>query len=230
MSPPPSPTHIRLNNIVTYLTLTANTVEILATTLATPFLEAISNTTQSLLKHVQIMTANLSQLSQIIKQNKKICTELLEQTYKLLKAVLMVHVELETGGQLPPSVLNHMGKFTETLHKIHTFVEAQQNGSKVKNFFHQGEMSTLLKDCEAGLQQGFVVFQVDMPNTMNNMQEDAKNRHKEVLNMIGALSDTTSSDGASSISRVYSGSHNRWDGKDKSRKGYCPPWRNHWQI
>jgi hypothetical protein len=38
-----------------------------------------------------------------------------------------------------------------------------------------------------------------MPNIMNNMQEDAKNRHKEALNMIGALSDTTSSDGASSV-------------------------------
>jgi hypothetical protein len=47
-----------------------------------------------------------------------------------------------------------------TLHKIHTFVEAQQNGSKVKKFFHQGEMSTLLKDCKAGLQQGFENFHV----------------------------------------------------------------------
>jgi hypothetical protein len=47
-----------------------------------------------------------------------------------------------------------------TLHKIHTFVEAQQNGSKIKKFFHQGEMSTLLKDCKAGLQHGLQVFQV----------------------------------------------------------------------
>jgi hypothetical protein len=47
-----------------------------------------------------------------------------------------------------------------TLHKIHTFVEAQQKGSILKNFFRQGEMSTLLKDCKAGLQQGFEFFQV----------------------------------------------------------------------
>jgi hypothetical protein len=47
-----------------------------------------------------------------------------------------------------------------TLHKIHTFVEAQQNGSKVKSFFRQGEMSTLLKECKAGLQQGHDIFQV----------------------------------------------------------------------
>lgn len=59
------------------------------------------------------MTANLNQLPQSIKQNKNICTELLEQTYKLLNAILMAHVKSDTGGQLPPSVLNHTGKFTE---------------------------------------------------------------------------------------------------------------------
>ncbi|KAJ7794187.1 hypothetical protein B0H13DRAFT_1935294, partial [Mycena leptocephala] len=108
-------------------------------------------------------------------------------------------------------VLTHIGKFTETLHKIHTFVEAQQNGSRVKKFFRQGEMSTLLNDCKAGLQQGFEFFQVSMVNHMKDitqMQEDAEKRKKEVLDMIEALSDTTSSDGASSVSRLYSGSHN----------------------
>jgi hypothetical protein len=91
----------------------------------------------------------------------------------------MVHINSDTGVELSPSVLTHIGKFTEyvtcfgrkkihsvltivirTLHKIHTFVEAQQNSSKLKNFFHQGEMNTLLKDCKAGLQQGFEIFQV----------------------------------------------------------------------
>jgi hypothetical protein len=102
----------------------------------------------------------------------------MEQTYELLNAILIVHIESDTG-ELSPSVLTHIGKFTEyvacpgkkklhlvlttairTLHKIHMFVEAQQNGSKVKKFFRQGEMSTLLKDCKAGLQQGLGIFQV----------------------------------------------------------------------
>jgi hypothetical protein len=50
-----------------------------------------------------------------------------------------------------------------TLHKIHTFVEAQQVGSKVKNFFRQGEMSRLLNECKAGLQQGYDIFEVGCP-------------------------------------------------------------------
>jgi hypothetical protein len=57
-----------------------------------------------------------------------------------------------------------------TLHKIHTFVEAQQNGSKVKSFFRQGEMSILLKECKAGLQQGRDIFQVSHgPGLFNNL-------------------------------------------------------------
>ncbi|KAJ7841861.1 hypothetical protein B0H13DRAFT_1910051 [Mycena leptocephala] len=132
----------------------------------------------------------------------------MEQTYELLNAILIVHIKSDTGGELPPSVLTHIGKFTETLHKIHTFVEAQQNGSKVKKFFRQGEMSTLLKDCKAGLQQGFEVFQVPMVNHMKDitqMQEDAEKQNTEVLAMIEAVSDTTSSDRSSSIRGLYSG-------------------------
>jgi hypothetical protein len=49
---------------------------------------------------------------------------------------------------------------SRTLHRIHTLLEAQQSGSKIKKFFHQGEMSTLLKNCKAGLQQGLDFFQV----------------------------------------------------------------------
>jgi hypothetical protein len=61
---------------------------------------------------------------------------------------------------------------------------------------------------------------------MANMQRDAQKRHEEVLNMIESLSDTTSSDRASSVQKlhylcrfvlttvqigtVYSGSNNRY--------------------
>ncbi|KAJ7849046.1 hypothetical protein B0H13DRAFT_1906402 [Mycena leptocephala] len=193
-APQPTVTQIRLNNITTCLTITANTLEILVGSLKSPFLEAISMTTQSLLKNME--------LQQTVKQNKNECTQLLEQTYELLNAILMVHITSDMGGELPPSVLKHIGKFMETLHKIHTFVEAQQKGSTLKNFFRQGEMSTLLKDCKAGLRQGYEIFQITMVNHIKDiaeMQEDADKRHKEVLDMIEAMSDATSSDGASSV-------------------------------
>ena len=48
-----------------------------------------------------------------------------------------------------------------TLHKIHTFVEAQQEKFAFKMFFRQGEMATLLKGCTAGLNQAVEVFMVN---------------------------------------------------------------------
>ncbi|KAJ7101951.1 hypothetical protein C8R44DRAFT_746981 [Mycena epipterygia] len=46
------------------------------------------------------------------------------------------------------------------LYKIHTFVEAAQDDNKIKHFFHQKEMNTLLKDCQAGLEEALKVFKI----------------------------------------------------------------------
>jgi hypothetical protein len=101
----------------------------------------------------------------------------MEQTHNLLGAIIAAHMKSDTGGEFPVNVLNRIGRFSEyvgplwnlagivthefrTLHKIHTFAEAQQSSSKIKRFFRQGEMNTLLRDCKAELQQGLDFFQV----------------------------------------------------------------------
>ncbi|KAF7359663.1 hypothetical protein MVEN_00690400 [Mycena venus] len=200
MPTPPYDIQMRLSNIMTCLTVTGDTLRILAASLKGPFLEMLSVTTQSLLKNIET-----------VKQNKNNCVVLMEQTYELLNAIIILHIKSETGGELPPITLKHIGNFTETLHKIHTFVEAQQSGSKIKMFFRQGQMSTLLKDCKNGLKQGIEVFQiktVDIMGDIAEIQQQAKTRHQEVLAMIDALSDAAGSDGASTMSWIYSG-HNR---------------------
>jgi hypothetical protein len=47
-----------------------------------------------------------------------------------------------------------------TLYKIHTFIEAQQNGKKIKQLFRNREMKNLLEDCHAGLDQAQEIFGV----------------------------------------------------------------------
>ncbi|KAJ7749222.1 hypothetical protein B0H16DRAFT_892977 [Mycena metata] len=209
----PTIVEVRLDNISTCATITVNTLDVLANALKIYGLEAIINTTQSLLKMVQT-----------IKQDRNECAELMEQTHNILSAIIGVYIKSDTGMELPPSTLNEIANFTETLHKIHTFIEAQQSGSKVKKFFRQGELSRLLKDCKAGLQQGIKFFQVetlhiqadrpptqgglqikssDIMSTAREMEEQAQIRHQEVLNTIETIS---SSDSASSISKMYSGS------------------------
>ncbi|KAJ7495201.1 hypothetical protein FB451DRAFT_363826 [Mycena latifolia] len=133
---------------------------------------------------------------------------MLEQVHELLYAIIWVHVKSDTGGELSPSILDNLGKFTETLHKIHTFIEAEQEKSKIKHFFRQGEMKALLKACHAGLGQALEVFKIQSTRVLSDMvkmQEHAQKTHMEVLELLSALSDSES---GSSISRVLSSSHN----------------------
>ncbi|KAJ7715454.1 P-loop containing nucleoside triphosphate hydrolase protein [Mycena metata] len=114
----------------------------------------------------------------------------------------------DAGADLPLSVVNEITKFTETLYKIHTFVEAQQSGSNFKKFFWQGELKTLLKNCRAGLQAGCAFFQIrtttDVLADVREMQDQAHLRHQEVLSIIETMSN---SDSDSSITQMYSGSY-----------------------
>lgn len=111
------------------------------------------------------------------KNNKDECIQLMELVYQVLLAIANLHIKSETPGSLPVSTMDHLRKFTEymystsqyllmtdelyrTIHKIHTFVEAQQEGNRLKNFFRRSEMNSLLKDCHGGLQKALELFKV----------------------------------------------------------------------
>ncbi|KAJ6538915.1 hypothetical protein B0H10DRAFT_1971304 [Mycena sp. CBHHK59/15] len=167
-----------------------------------PFLLAITRTTQSMLTAIEVnlqffgMTDSVISESQTVRRNKSDCTQLLEQIHKLLYAIIDLHIKSDTL-ELAPSTLYNIGKFAETLHKIHTFVEAQQDRSRIRQFFRQGEMSILLRDCNAGLQQVLEAFQVGgiiLPTHIAEMRQYAQTRHEEVLELIDSLSDATGSD------------------------------------
>ncbi|KAJ7159343.1 hypothetical protein C8R43DRAFT_948272 [Mycena crocata] len=123
---------------------------------------------------------SLLTLMQTVKQNQSDCSNLIEQTSNLLYAIISV--------------------YAKTLHKIHSYVEAQQDKSKIKQFFRQGELSTLFKACISGLQEALEVFKLADVNLLANvmdMQKYTEGKHQEVLQMIEALSeDVTSEQGS----------------------------------
>ncbi|KAJ7182345.1 P-loop containing nucleoside triphosphate hydrolase protein [Mycena crocata] len=194
----PTSTQSRLDNIIRHSTAALNTLEVLARFLETPFLESISKTVRSLL------TA-----AENIKQNKSDCFQLLEQTHQLLSAIVSLHIKSTSGFDLPLSMLNHLGKFTDTLYKVHTYVEAQQDKNKFRQFFRQGEMNTLLKACNDGLHEAFDVFMLHNIDDLANIADVSKfaeDRHQEVLQLIETLSeDDMSSKGSL---RMFSMFHN----------------------
>ncbi|KAJ7493509.1 hypothetical protein FB451DRAFT_1360351 [Mycena latifolia] len=203
----PAFTEIRLSNIITCLTPVIPLLNELNDTCGAPFVQTISNTTLSLITGIQQ-----------VKRNKNECIQLTENIHALLYAIVKLHIKSETGGSLPPATLYQLAKFTETLHKIHMFVEMQDNGNKIKHFFRQNEISTLLKDCRDGLHQAldffkvkrFTIHQMESTifNSIGEMNKAVETMHKELLEMISTLSDGTIFDRTSSIYQCPNGSQN----------------------
>ncbi|KAJ7107003.1 hypothetical protein C8R44DRAFT_858093 [Mycena epipterygia] len=191
----------RLSNTIASLTPIVTLLNEINDAFGPPFILAISNTTLSLITAVQN-----------VKRNKDECIQLMENTHQILYAVINLHMNSETAGSLPPATLYHVGRFTETLHEIHTFVEAAQDGNKIKHFFRQREMNTLLKDCQAGLEEALKFFKVEtgllIPNNIAEMQKKTHDMHQELLELVESLSDGTTSDRSSSIYQSTTGSKN----------------------
>ncbi|KAJ7107018.1 hypothetical protein C8R44DRAFT_744887 [Mycena epipterygia] len=205
-------TEIRLNSIISCLTPAVRLLNEINDVFGTPFIRAISSTTISLITAVQN-----------VKRNKEECIQFMENTHGILYTIIALHLKSETAGSLPPATLDHIGKFTEyllfyrTLHKIHTFLESQQDGNKIKYFFRQNEINTLRKDCHIGLEEAVKLFKVEtgliMANNIAKIQQNMKNMHQELLELVGNLSDGTTSDRSSSIYQITASSKNRWEHK-----------------
>ncbi|KAJ7445334.1 hypothetical protein FB451DRAFT_1433443 [Mycena latifolia] len=179
MPPKPSTHQIRLTNIIVCLESALNTLNETARAFDTPFLPAISSTTLSLISAVKF----------------------LEHIYRLLHAIINLHIKAK--DDVPLAFLHHIGNFTETVHKIHVFVEAQQDGNKLKYFFRQSEMNQLLANCKTGLEQALDVFKVDGLASISadivEMRNNAQKQHEQLLELISSLSDTATSEKSSSI-------------------------------
>ncbi|KAJ7083751.1 P-loop containing nucleoside triphosphate hydrolase protein [Mycena epipterygia] len=197
----PTVADIRLNGIIACLNPTVTLLNELTDAFGTPFIRAISSTTLSLIIAVQN-----------VKRNKDECVQLMQNIYGILYAIIDLHIKSEITGNLPPVTLNQIGNFTETLHKIHTFLEAHQEGNKIKYFFRQNEMNTLRKACQAGLEEALKVFKVEagliIADNMVEMQKKTEDMHQELMELVANLSDDSNSDRASSIYQSTTGSNN----------------------
>ncbi|KAJ7124122.1 hypothetical protein C8R43DRAFT_958805 [Mycena crocata] len=192
-------TQTRFGNAKACLTTSIATLEALSDAFKTPFLEPISKTTQLLLAAVET-----------IKQNKADCTQLLEQTHQLLDAVLTIYIQPDAGSELPLDTLNHLGKFTETLYKILTYIQALQDRSWIKQFFRQGNARQGYRRHSLQPHKIFIqrenwlqVQTVNYVKDVADMKKHAEKKHQEVVELIEALSDTSISDEASSSTPQY---------------------------
>ncbi|KAJ7789604.1 hypothetical protein B0H14DRAFT_2627067 [Mycena olivaceomarginata] len=183
---------IDLVNITTYLAHAVTLLTELNDAFGPPFVQPIANTIQGLMNIVQLM----------------------ENIPKILYIIVDLHLKPETVGSLPSAMLDNIGRFLETLHKIHKFFEAQQDGNRIKHLFRNNELQSLLKDCHAGLDQAVETFRVwamiaethTIFNSISEMKMKASLMHQELLKLIQTLSDPSiSSEGTSVCTQLMSG-------------------------
>ncbi|KAJ6483998.1 hypothetical protein C8R45DRAFT_999907 [Mycena sanguinolenta] len=192
MPRPLAATEFRLNNITASLALALPLLTELNDTFAPAFVQSIANTTQSLISAVQN-----------VKKNKSDCVDLMEDIHRVFYAITNLCMNSEPIGSIAPSDLYNVGKFAETLHKIHTYVEAQQKGNRLRHFFRQSEMNMLLKDCHAGLNEAVEVFKINtcgtILNSIDEMKRTTETMHRQLLELISTLSDGSISDRTPSV-------------------------------
>ncbi|KAJ7049401.1 hypothetical protein C8F01DRAFT_1265477 [Mycena amicta] len=136
----PKASQTRLDSVASKLTVTLETLDVLVDGFKSPFLEPVCLATRSILTAVQ--TA---------KGNKNDYIDVLDGVNQLLSAVIALHITSDAGTELRPSFLQEMGHFVKTLHKVFSLLETQQETSRIKLLFRQGELSTMLQECKADL-------------------------------------------------------------------------------
>ncbi|KAJ7079927.1 P-loop containing nucleoside triphosphate hydrolase protein [Mycena crocata] len=192
MRPQPTITEICLNNVVACLQALLPVMVEINDTFGPPFVQAIVNTTISLIAAIPN-----------IKKSKSECLQLVENIHGIVATIVSLFIKSETTGVLPPGIMYHIGEFTETIHKIHAFVEAHQEGNRIKQFFRQSEMNLLFKRCRNGLQHAMDVFNVENQGSLltdvGEIQRHATRTHQQLLELVSTVSESASTAETSSI-------------------------------
>ncbi|KAF8196274.1 hypothetical protein K438DRAFT_1760443 [Mycena galopus ATCC 62051] len=121
--------------------------------------------------------------------------------HEVLYAIVHLHMKSEPAGSIPPSMLDNIGEFLKTLHKIYMFIEAQQQGNKIKHLFCSNEINKLLHDCHAGLKQAQEVFctQTQILSDIRDFTDKVKLMHRELMELIEKQSDASTLSERSSV-------------------------------
>ncbi|KAJ6562772.1 hypothetical protein DFH09DRAFT_1082733 [Mycena vulgaris] len=90
-----------------------------------------------------------------------------------------------------------------TLQRIYTFLKAQQGIGKIKRLFKHIDNASRLAACKDELQQCIAIFrvhsEVSVATKLAEFRQNAKQRHEELLNLIAAHPELTSSERSVSV-------------------------------
>ncbi|KAJ7257841.1 hypothetical protein C8J57DRAFT_1516717 [Mycena rebaudengoi] len=126
---------------------------------------------------------------------------MIKHIHEILCAIVKLYVTSEINGALPIALLYDIAKFTETLQKIFTFMKGQQRSGKIKRLLRQSDTATKLETCKKELNHALEMFQIQVISSthsqMVQMEKDAKLQHEELVTLLAAQPDLTTSDHSS---------------------------------
>ncbi|KAJ7278041.1 hypothetical protein C8J57DRAFT_1579875, partial [Mycena rebaudengoi] len=106
------------------------------------------------------------------------------------------------------ALLYDIAKFAETLQKIFTFLKAQQKMGKIKQLLKQPDSSRKLETCKQELNEAIGMFRVkawgSTLSQIGHVKKDAKQQHDELMALLNAHLDLSSSDRSSVIGTLSS--------------------------
>ncbi|KAF7324045.1 ATPase-AAA-core domain-containing protein [Mycena kentingensis (nom. inval.)] len=192
----------QLTKLAGCLAAALDTLHVLADNLNTPFLHPISSTVRSLLKTIEN-----------VKHRVPECVQLMNKTLDMLYLVIALHFKTDIPGELPPDIFEPLGAFTVILHKIFTFVDAQQARSRTPSFLRHFESALLLKDCRSGIRTVIQQFQLppaQLANEIERLRADADITHRRVMELVQSANDCSASEMSSTKSNLlsFNSSHN----------------------
>ncbi|KAJ7670588.1 P-loop containing nucleoside triphosphate hydrolase protein [Mycena polygramma] len=177
------------DTVLKYATVAASTLRDVADSSPVPFLRIIAAVSMSILSIVQS-----------VRSNREECMRMISHIDELISVILRLCIKED---DLSPATLHNIGRFADTLQKIHSYVTSQQNTSLLKRLFRQSENAALLEACNSGLRHALDVFGVESSlvttSEMADMRGQAEKRHKELVELFAGQSEPEETDTAVSL-------------------------------
>ncbi|KAJ7280848.1 hypothetical protein C8J57DRAFT_1711819 [Mycena rebaudengoi] len=190
----------QLENIIQYTTVAASTVEEIAGSFQIPFLSSAAALTLSILKCVEA-----------VKSNRDEWMLMVEQIHEILCAITSLCSTSEIKGVLPTALLYDIAKFTEILQKVFTVLNMRQKMGRIKQLFKQPDNAGKLEMCKEELHKAIGIFRVRAAGSTHSQiahaKKDAKHHHDELMALLDAHQDLSSSDSSSVIGTLSSSSN-----------------------
>ncbi|KAJ7258835.1 P-loop containing nucleoside triphosphate hydrolase protein, partial [Mycena rebaudengoi] len=186
------PTASKFQNLIQHTILIATTAKIIAERFEVPFLGSTAALCLSITKYIETT-----------KLNKEVYADIMEQIHEILCIIVQLHSTSEIKGVLPTALLYDIAKFTEALEKLFTILNGQQNSTlqKIKGLFRQPEAGKRLEACKQELSRMVELFKAQVTGStlsqIGQMKKDVKEQHEQLVALLAADTDFTSSDHSS---------------------------------